>query len=229
MSTPSSTESRPSGVSSRIAFIPYLAAWRASLPSCSDQLAQSGPTAASVHGKIINLRVSGHGTMADISVNQTSPDPVAVLAALRLNNPLRITPVTGGADATIWRVGYDDADYALRLLRADQAGVARREAEVMAAVAGAGIPVPRVFAEGIWDNRPALLMSWMPGRLLQHELEGRTWRSWALGVQFGRTQAAIHAMPVPVALRRHPVSWIEWAEPDAALRNRLRRSRNGEI
>ena len=167
--------------------------------------------------------------MADISVNQTSPDPVAVLAALKLINPSRITSVTGGADATIWRVGYDDADYALRLLRADQAGLARREAEVMAAVAAAGIPVPRVFAEGIWDKRPALLMSWMPGRLLQHELEGRTWRSWALGVQFGRIQAAIHAAQVPVALRLHPVSWVEWGEPDAALRDHLRRSSEGEV
>ena len=74
----------------------------------------------------------------------------------------------------------------------------------MAAVAAAGIPVPRVFAEGIWDKRPALLMSWMPGRLLRHELEGRTWRSWDLGVQFGRVQAAIHAAPVPAALRRPP-------------------------
>lgn len=167
--------------------------------------------------------------MADISVNQTSPDPVAVLAALKLINPSRITSVTGGADATIWRVGYDDADYALRLLRADQAGLARREAEVMAAVAAAGIPVPRVFAEGLWDKRPALLMSWMPGRLLQHELEGRTWRSWALGVQFGRIQAAIHAAQDPVALRLHPVSWVEWGEPDAALRDHLRRSSEGEV
>ena len=154
---------------------------------------------------------------------------MAVLAALKLIDPSRITSVTGGADATIWRVGYDDADYALRLLRADQAGLARREAEVMAAVAAAGIPVPRVFAEGIWDKRPALLMSWMPGRLLQHELEGRTWRSWALGVQFGRIQAAIHAAPVPVALRLHPVSWVEWGEPDAALRDHLRRSSEGEV
>jgi aminoglycoside phosphotransferase (APT) family kinase protein len=167
--------------------------------------------------------------MADISVNQTSPDPVAVLAALRLINPSRTTPITGGADATIWRVGYGDADYALRLLRAGQAGVARREAEVMAAAAAAGIPVPRVFAEGIWDNRPALLMSWMPGRLLKNELECRTWRAWALGVEFGQVQAMIHAAPVPVDLRRHPVSWIEWAEPDAALRNCLRRSRDGEV
>jgi aminoglycoside phosphotransferase (APT) family kinase protein len=167
--------------------------------------------------------------MADVSVNRTSPDPLAVLAALGLDGPSRITPVTGGADATIWRVEYGDADYALRLLRADQMAMARREAVVMAAAAAAGIPVPRVLVEGSWDNRPALLLSWMPGRLLRHELECRPWRAWALGVQFGRVQAAIHAAPVPVALHRHPVSWIEWAEPDTALRDRLRRSSDGEM
>ena len=43
ISTRSSTESRSSGVSSRIAFIPCLSAWRASPPSQSDQLAWSGP------------------------------------------------------------------------------------------------------------------------------------------------------------------------------------------
>ena len=167
--------------------------------------------------------------MADVSVKQSSPDPVAVLAELGLVGPSRMTPVTGGADATIWRVGYGDADYALRLLRADQAAMARREVVLMAVAYAASIPVPRVLAEGSWENRPALLMSWMPGRLVRHELECRPWRAWALGVQFGRIQAMIHAVPVPAALRRHPVSWIEWGEPDAALRDRLRRSSDGEV
>lgn len=169
-----------------------------------------------------------HGAMADVSVNHTSPDPVAVLAALGLVGPFRITPVTGGADATIWRVGYGETDCALRLLRSDQAAMARRETVVMAAAAAASIPVPRVLAEGSWENRPVLLLSWMPGRLLRHELVRRPWRAWALGVQFGRIQAAIHATPAPAALGRDPVSWIEWAEPDSALRDRLRRSSDGE-
>ena len=179
--------------------------------------------------EVINVTANGHRETADVRVYQESPDPVAVLAALGLISPLRVTPVTGGADAAIWRVGYDGADYALRLLRAEQAATARREAVVTAAAAAAGIPVPRVLAEGSWENRPALLLSWMPGRLLRHELERCPWRAWALGVRFGRIQAAIHAAPVPAVLRRHPVSWIEWAEPDAALRDRLRRSSDGEV
>jgi aminoglycoside phosphotransferase (APT) family kinase protein len=167
--------------------------------------------------------------MADVSVNQRSPNPFAVLAALGLVGPSRITPVTGGADATVWCVAYGDAEYALRLLRADQAAMVRRETVVIAAAAAAGIPVPRVLTEGSWENRPALLLSWMPGQLLRHELACHHWRAWSLGVEFGRVQAAIHAVPVPAALRRQPLSWVEWAEPDAALRDCLRRSRDGEV
>jgi aminoglycoside phosphotransferase (APT) family kinase protein len=33
-------------------------------------------------------------------------------------------------------------------------------------------------------------------------------------------QAAIHSIPAPSALR-HPVPWVEWADPDEALRRRL--------
>jgi aminoglycoside phosphotransferase (APT) family kinase protein len=99
----------------------------------------------------------------------------------------------------------------------------------MAAATAAGISVPRVVAEGSWENRPALLLSWMPGQLLRHELERRPWRAWGLGVEFGRVQAAIHAASVPADLRRHPVSWIEWAEPDAALRDCLQQSSDGEV
>jgi aminoglycoside phosphotransferase (APT) family kinase protein len=172
---------------------------------------------------------TGHEAMKDVTANQSAPDPIAVLAALGVTGPSTITPVTGGADATIWRVGYGEAVYALRLLRAEQAAMVQREVAAMAAAATAGLPVPRILAEGIWDNRPTLLMSWMPGRLLRHELERRPWPAWALGIEFGRVQAAIHAVPVPAALCQHPVSWIEWAEPDAALRDRLRQSSDREV
>ena len=165
----------------------------------------------------------------DISVNPRSVDPVAVLAALGVAGPSRISPVTGGADATIWRVGYGEADYALRLLRGEQAAMARREVTAMAAAAAAGIPAPRVVAEGSWKNRPALLLAWMPGRLLRQEMERNPWRAWTLGIEFGRVQAAIHAVPVPATLCQHPVSWIEWAESDAALRERLGRSSGGPV
>jgi hypothetical protein len=83
--------------------------------------------------------------------------------------------------------------------------------------------VPRVYAEGIWLNRPVLLMSWMPGRPLRDELRFHPWRAWALGVRFGRTQAAVHAPSIvpPAVLHVHPTPWIDWADPDDALRNCL--------
>jgi hypothetical protein len=41
-------------------------------------------------------------------------------------------------------------------------------------------------------------------------------------VQFGRVQAAIHAVSPPAALLAHPTPWIAWANPDDALRDCLR-------
>jgi len=86
-----------------------------------------------------------------------------------------------------------------------------------AAVAG-GVPVPEVHAVGTWRGHPALLLAWCPGRPLAHEVRVRPWRAWALGVAFGRAQAAIHALPAPAIPRDHPVSWEAWAGPDEALR-----------
>ena len=87
--------------------------------------------------------------------------------------------------------------------------------------AASAVPVPQIHAIGSWREHPALLIAWCPGRLLADELAARPWRAWALGVEFGRVQAAIHALPVPAALRDHPVPWEAWAGPDAALRERL--------
>jgi aminoglycoside phosphotransferase (APT) family kinase protein len=129
--------------------------------------------------------------------------------------------VSGGADAAIWRVTHGETDFALRMFRPEQAAAAQREVAAMTAAAGS-IPVPRVLAEGIWQDRPALLLSWMPGRPLWHELARRPWTAGALGAAFGRSQAAIHQVAAPEPLQRQAASWIEWADPDDALRSRLR-------
>ena len=101
--------------------------------------------------------------------------------------------------------------------------MAQREVAAMAAAGSAGLPAPRVSAESIWRGRPVLLMSWMPGRPLRDELRTHPypWRAWALGVEFGRAQAAVHAVPPPEALLAHPTPWIDWANPDDALRECL--------
>jgi aminoglycoside phosphotransferase (APT) family kinase protein len=96
----------------------------------------------------------------------------------------------------------------------------RREVISMNAARSAGLPVPEVHAEGQWGDRPALLLSWMPGRPLGHELASRPWRAAAYGYALGRTQAAIHRVPTPADVS-HPVPWVEWCDPDAILRDRL--------
>ena len=150
------------------------------------------------------------------------PDPIAILATLGVAGPALATPVSGGADTLIWRVETAAQVSALRLFRPEQAAMARREVAALAAAGAAGLPVPRVSAEGVWRARPVLLMSWMPGRPLRDELRAQPWRAWALGVRFGRAQAAVHAVPPPGALRAHPTPWIAWADPDDALRACLR-------
>jgi aminoglycoside phosphotransferase (APT) family kinase protein len=134
--------------------------------------------------------------------------------------------VSGGADTLIWRVEAAGQVSALRLFRPEQATMAQREIAAMAAARSAGLPVPRVYAEGIWHDRPVLHMSWMPGRPLRDELRAHPypWRAWSLGVQFGRAQAAVHAVPPPEALLAHPTPWIDWANPDDALRECLLRA-----
>lgn len=146
-----------------------------------------------------------------------SLDPFAVLAGLGLDGVEGATPITGGADAAIWRVERGAEAFALRVLRPEQAAMAEREAAAMRAALAGGVPVPAIRAEGRWRERPALLLDWCPGRTLAAELTARPWRAYGLGVAFGRVQAAIHAAPLAAgALPR-----FEPAAADDALRARL--------
>ncbi len=143
--------------------------------------------------------------------------------------PARAIPVSGGADTLIWRIEAAGQVSALRLFRPEQAAMAWREVAAMAATSAAGLPVPRIYAEGLWRGRPVLHMSWMPGRPLRDELCAHPWRARVLGVRFGRAQAAVHARSVssPEPLLAHPTSWIAWADPDDALRDCLLHAARG--
>ena len=154
-------------------------------------------------------------------------DPTDILHTLGVAGPTRAIPVSGGADTLIWRVEAAGQVSGLRLFRPEQAAMARREVAAMAAASAAGLPVPRIYAEGIWRGRPVLHMSWMPGQPLRDELRARPWGARALGVQFGRAQAAVHAMSLPAALLAHPTPWVAWANPDDALRDCLHAAARG--
>jgi aminoglycoside phosphotransferase (APT) family kinase protein len=126
-------------------------------------------------------------------------------------------------DTAIWRVEAGGQTFALRLFRPEQANSCRREIAAMRAAAEAGIAVPRVHAEGVWRDRPAMLLGWVPGRTLTAEIQARPWRLWPLAVAFGRMQARVHAVAAPPLLGPTPDAWLRWLGPEQpALADRLR-------
>jgi aminoglycoside phosphotransferase (APT) family kinase protein len=149
-------------------------------------------------------------------------DPLAILAQLGVTSPSAVTPVSGGWDTLIWRVEHGRATYALRVFRPDQTAQWRREVAVMQSAAERGLPVPRVHGTTVWQEHPALLLSWCPGRPLLDEVRARPWQVWALGVAMGRLQARLHAAPAPAALAQVLPAWIPRAgEAELALQTRL--------
>lgn len=150
-------------------------------------------------------------------------DPAAVLAALGVAGATVVGPVGGGRDTAIWRVVAGGQQYALRVFRPEQAASCRREIAAIQAAAAAGLPVPRVEATGVWQDRPALLMVWLPGRTLLSEVAARPWRLWPLALAFGRMQARIHTIAAPPELGTPPDTWLAWLGPEAPmLRDHLR-------
>lgn len=150
-------------------------------------------------------------------------DPRTILAALGVSDTLTVSPVTGGWDTALWRIERPDGACALRVFRPDRAAAYRREALAMRTAEASGIPVPAIQAEGFWQDRPALLLSWCPGRPLLDALRAQPWRAWRLGVALGRMQARIHTVTAPELLRADADAWIAWAGPgETALQERLR-------
>lgn len=149
-------------------------------------------------------------------------DALPILRALDLRDVGSVAPVSGGADMAIWRIERGNATYALRVFRPEQAMACSREVAAMEAAGAAGIPVPHVQAHGHWNDRPALLLAWRPGRPLFHQLLAHPWQAGSLGRTFGRMQAAIHAVPAPPALLQDRRSWVDELPPSqVTLRERL--------
>jgi aminoglycoside phosphotransferase (APT) family kinase protein len=154
-------------------------------------------------------------------------DPVAVLAALGISGASEPARVTGGTDTLIWRVEVSGSLYALRLFRAEQHETCHREQLAMSAAEGS-LPIPRLQVQGVWEGRPALLLSWCPGQSLGRLLFQEPHRVLRLGARFGQMHARMHAVSAPTGLRDDPNAWIEWAGPiDSPLRARLRDAAGG--
>jgi aminoglycoside phosphotransferase (APT) family kinase protein len=148
-------------------------------------------------------------------------DPAPILPILGMPESTPASRVSGGADTAIWRIDHTSGPFALRVFRAGEGVACQRELAAMSAARG-HVPVPELRAEGVWQDHPAWLLSWMPGQPLADALCAQPWRGWELGVAFGRTQAAIHAIPAPAALTEDGRSWVDWGDTDDALRDRLR-------
>lgn len=153
---------------------------------------------------------------------QEELDPRAILQSLGMNNATSITPVQGGYDTAIWRVEIDGVSYALRVFRRGEDQACHQERQVMEAVAQIGLPVPRVHAEGSWQERPALLLSWMQGQTVGSVLSAKPWRARKLGMVCGMAHARLHTIVAPELLSQLPSDWIAWAAlEDGSLLKRL--------
>ena len=149
-------------------------------------------------------------------MSETELNVPAILADLGFDGAESVERVSGGRDAAIFRVERCGTSYALRVFRAGEAEAARREVLAMRAAVAHGLPVPAVLAEALGRDRPALLLSWIPGCPLAQELAARPWRAWPLGVLFGRTLAALHRTVAPEGLRAVGDTWIKWEGPGDA-------------
>lgn len=163
----------------------------------------------------------GHWEEPDLEHSEL--DHSLILTSLGVADATVITPVSGGYNTAIWRIDRPNGADALRVFRPSQIESFQRELLTMQVARQCGIPVPEVQATGMWREHPVMLLSWLPGRPLAQELLAHPWRLWPLGVQFGRMQAAIHAVPAPLALQSAGADWIELAGlEETALQERLR-------
>jgi len=155
-------------------------------------------------------------------MERESLDPFAILAVLGVTDATAATPVSGGQDTAIWRVDRPGGRYALRVFAPGEERKCAREVATMRAAAAGGIPIPMVHADGSWHGRPALLLSWCPGRTLFAALQAHPLRVWPLGVMCGQMQARLHTIPLREAPPYAPDQWLNWGGTlDARLRERL--------
>jgi len=134
----------------------------------------------------------------------SEPAPLEILHTLGISGKPLVTPMQGGFDMVMWKVEHEGQTSALRVFRAGAHEDCEHERRVMEAAWATGLPVPEVQKNGVWQDRLALLISWLPGRTLEDELRARPWRMWPLGIPFGRMQARMHAIPpcsAPSAVR----------------------------
>ncbi|CAN5792716.1 hypothetical protein BH20CHL1_BH20CHL1_08470 [soil metagenome] len=151
----------------------------------------------------------------------SEPDPISILDDLGIHGATSTTPISGGWDTTIWKIEHGTNTYALRLFQPGREKMVRREAETMRSAKAAGIAVPEIHVQGIWQGRAAMVLSWCAGRTLMDEMRARPWAIRRLGFLFGRHQALLHHTPFSPG-DVDEFAWItRFSAVDDALRERL--------
>jgi aminoglycoside phosphotransferase (APT) family kinase protein len=91
----------------------------------------------------------------------------------------------------------------LRLARADAAVFGERmarEAAALRALAGSGVPVPRLHDEIVLDGRPGTIIERCPGPDMLERVQRRPWTVPGAGAELGRLHARMHAIAAPAVL-----------------------------
>lgn len=161
-----------------------------------------------------------------MTMNRPKIDPQSILTTLGDYSDALCIPLTGGADAQMWRIETPHQRYALRLLGPDQASQAERETRLSRWSRDRGLPVPGVIASGICQGCPVYLMDWVNGKTIAeaildpHSIPDDIER---LGREFGALQARIHALDPPSDTVLKPRDWRTWERLDEELASRLDR------
>jgi aminoglycoside phosphotransferase (APT) family kinase protein len=97
--------------------------------------------------------------------------------------------------------------------------MSQREQLAMTWASAAGVPTPEVYASGVVNGRPALLLGWCEGVTVSEALQRDPARAESLGMVCGRVLAGVKDVTVPEEWRRP--NWLDWAPLDGAQRARL--------
>jgi aminoglycoside phosphotransferase (APT) family kinase protein len=98
----------------------------------------------------------------------------------------------------------------------------------MRAARAGGIPVPEVVAEGEWQGRPAVLLSWCPGRTLAEEALANPSEIPRLAGDAAQLLARLHRLTPPAVLFEPRLDWVAQADSsETALRERMRALAHG--
>ncbi|HYF65351.1 MAG TPA: phosphotransferase [Herpetosiphonaceae bacterium] len=146
-------------------------------------------------------------------------DPLAILAALGVQAPRAVLHVPGGSDTAVWKIGTSQGWRALRVFRPDEDERCRRECAALRLAQENGLPVPAVRRQGFWRRRPVMLLDWLPGNSLSQATLRHPARAWRWGVEFGQTQASMHAITAS-APELAVGGWL--ADAEAAVNSGLR-------